>query len=225
MHFIYSCTLLSGTQGPHLGGWDSLLCLHSLCQARWLLSLSEEVERWKGKGEGGELWVALNSARVARPQSHHIWRPPAAGLPRFLRPFPLSHTLTFSLCFSRWGRWRWRVWSGCDLCPYFSNLSVPLLWAEREGGSEWRRGWEGEEAAVVWKRSKISFYFMTAPASESCGFCIRNISFFIPPQVKKAEWECSLFFPSLLLQLIQRPQGGCSCLENKACLPSLAPPK
>lgn len=30
------------------------------------------------------------------------------------------------------GRWRRGVWSGCDLCPYFSNFSASLLCGERE---------------------------------------------------------------------------------------------
>lgn len=143
MHFIYSCTLLNGTQGPHLGGWDSLLRLHSLCQARWLLSLSEEEERWKDgrmEGKGGSSESPLNSARVARPQSHHIWRPPAAGSARFppsFVPFFCTAHAHFLTVFPDGGG----VFGQAVICAHISATLVSLLRAERRGGGEERRWW------------------------------------------------------------------------------------
>lgn len=113
--FIYWCTLPSGTQGPH-SGRVGLAAASPLSLPGQMAAVTERgggamegKREEEEEGEGSE--SPFSGARVARPQSHHIWRPPAVGPPRFLRPLhppfppspPLSvHTLTFSLCFSRW---------------------------------------------------------------------------------------------------------------------------
>lgn len=142
MHFIYSCTLLSGTQGPHLGGWDSLLCLHSLCQARWLLSLRGEEERWKEKGKEGSSESPLTAPEWSVPRAttsgdHLLLAYPASSA---FVPFPLAHAHFLTLFFQvgEVGEVV-AVAVVClfsDLCPYFSNFSASLLWAEREEEQE-----------------------------------------------------------------------------------------
>ena len=111
MHFIYLCTLLSGTQGPHFGGWASLLHRHSLCQARWLMSLKEKEERWKEKGKEEEEGGAGSESPLTAPEwpipraitsgDHLQLAQPASSI---LVPFPSCARWLFSLCFSRWGR-------------------------------------------------------------------------------------------------------------------------
>lgn len=137
MHFIYSCTLLSGTQGPHLGGWDSLLRLHSLCQARWLLSLKEKEERWKGKGEGGSSESPLTAPEWPVPRAttsgdHLQLARHASSIPV---PFS-SRAHTFSLLFFQMGggdSGGGGVFGQAVICAlYFGNFSVSLLWVEEE---------------------------------------------------------------------------------------------
>lgn len=122
--------------------WESatLLCLHSLCQARWLLSLSEEVEQWK---EGS----SQQRQSGPSPEPPHLettcsWLTPLP-LSSFLSPL---YALAFPFRFSRWGKWRRCVLTGCDLCRYFRNFSVSVgraKWEEEreEGLNEGWRGW------------------------------------------------------------------------------------
>lgn len=91
MHFIYLCTLPSGMQGPHLGGWDRAASPLSLPG-----QMAPVAVREGGALEGKKKWKEGSSQRCQsgpRPQSHHIWRPPAAGSP----PSPLSSPL-FPFC-------------------------------------------------------------------------------------------------------------------------------
>ena len=147
VHFIYLYSPLSGMQGPHLGGWDSLLRLHSPCQARWLLSLKEREERWKEKGGRREFRVALNSARVARPQSHHIWRPPAAGSPPASPipvAFPRAQIHFLALVFPDGGGEGGgsRVFGQAVICAHVSATLVRLCQGRRR-----RRRWRSEGVA------------------------------------------------------------------------------
>lgn len=98
MHAFYLlCTLWSAMQGPHLGGWDSLLRFHCLCQARWLLSLKEEEERWKEKGKGGS-FESLSTVpewpvpRATTSGDHLQLAHPASSI---LFPFPLAFSTVF----------------------------------------------------------------------------------------------------------------------------------
>lgn len=94
MHFIYSCTLEwhPGATLKRVG----LCASPSHCQARWLLSLQEEEERWKEKGKkGGRLELALTELewpvpRAATSGDHLQLAPSASSLPS---SFPM---LTFS---------------------------------------------------------------------------------------------------------------------------------
>lgn len=92
-------------RGHTLGGWDSLLCLHSLCQARWLLSLREEVERWKrgGKkrGKEGSSESPLTAPKWPVPRAttsgDHLQLAHAASSFFVLFPLANAHFLTLFL--------------------------------------------------------------------------------------------------------------------------------
>lgn len=91
VHFICLYSLPSGMQGPH---WRVGLCCVSILSAR-----PDGSCHWDRRWSNGKKSVRmgdLNRAKVACPQSHHIWRPPAASSPCSLCPHPfpscsLSH--------------------------------------------------------------------------------------------------------------------------------------
>lgn len=107
--FFYSCTL-EWHPGATLRR-AGLFCFSlSCCQARWLLSLREEEERWKEEGKGERSKLALTELewsvpRAATSGDHQQLARTASSLPSSFLP-----KLTFSL--PDWGSWsQW--WQGC----------------------------------------------------------------------------------------------------------------
>lgn len=183
---LFTCALCRAACWGHTWEGGTLLRLHSLCQARWLLSLREEVERWKEK------WKEGNSQQC---QSGPSPEPPHLETTcSWLTPLPLSsslsllHTLTFSFCFSRWGRWQWCVWT--DLCPYFTNFSMSLLWAEWEEQEGVNEGWRDRRRRRWWWCESVAKYHFIlclhqSPRVVGFVFVIFLLFFYSPLQVKR----------------------------------------
>lgn len=154
---VHACVLFTRHStachaGATLRRGGTLLRFHSLCQARWLLSLKEEEESWKETGEGGS-FESLSTVpewpvpRAATSGDHLQLAFPASSI---LFPSPLSHS-----GFPDGGRWRqrqWSVWSDCD-------FSVFLLWVENRRGG--RSGWKKDgKKRIRWQwRQSVAKYF------------------------------------------------------------------
>lgn len=94
-------------------GRVGLCCVSALCQARWLLSLRQEVEQWEEKCKDG---------RPEQRQSGLSPEPPHLETTcSWLTPLPLSSSLSLMLIFS-FSRWRRIVSTGWDLCLIFKYV-------------------------------------------------------------------------------------------------------
>lgn len=69
-----------------------MLSLHSACQARWLLSLREEVEPWKEKRREGLSPAPEWPVPRASTSGDHLQL--AHPTPSVLSPFPFGHAHT-----------------------------------------------------------------------------------------------------------------------------------
>lgn len=139
-----------GTQGPQSGGvWGGLCCVSAL-PARPDGSCHPD-RRWSnGKKSVRNGGGPQNCAKVAGPQSRHIWRPPAAAppspAPSVLSLLPPGSLSPFS--------------PGQEVRTAIRVFCVSPLLAEEEreeGVSEGLRD-----------RSRKTFYFMTVDNKEEC---------------------------------------------------------
>lgn len=106
---LFACTLCRVACRGHTWEGGTVLCLHSLCQARWLLSLRQEVEQWEEKCKDGGPKPCQSGLS---PEPPHL-----ETTCSWLTLLPLSSffSLMFTFSFSRWRRC---VFTGCDLCLY-----------------------------------------------------------------------------------------------------------
>lgn len=134
VHFICLYSLPSGMQGPHWGGWDCAVAPLSL-SARPDGSCHWD-RRWSS-GKKSARMGGLNHAKVARPQSHHIWRPPAAGSPCSLCPRPFLIFQMEEMCFKQ-AVICVRIWFGAS-----------LLFAEEEQEEGVNQGWRDRSNKII----------------------------------------------------------------------------
>ncbi|MEQ2247234.1 hypothetical protein ILYODFUR_007251 [Ilyodon furcidens] len=128
----------------------------SCCQARWLLSVQEEEERWKEKREGGSSEPSLTGLewpvpRAATSGDHLQLAQTASSLPS---SFPHAYFLT-----PKWGKLEALVAGLClaRLCACIS-ATFSMVWVEEVQEKQWR-----------WQHNNITKYhfFMAAAASEN----------------------------------------------------------
>lgn len=138
-------------------GWDFVL--HSLCQARWLLSLKGEEERWKEKGEGWSSESPLTALEWPVPRAttsgdHLLLAQPASSILIALAHAHFSH----SVFPDGGGGGGGSGVFGQAACLYFSNFSVCALGGGGGGAgrSELRR--DGKRRGRRWWRESIEKY-------------------------------------------------------------------
>lgn len=134
--------------------WDFVL--HSLCQARWLLSLKGEEERWKEKGEGWSSESPLTALEWPVPRAttsgdHLLLAQPASSILIALAHAHFSH----SVFPDGGGGGGGSGVFGQAACLYFSNFSVCALGGGGAGRSELRR--DGKRR---WRESIEKYHFI-----------------------------------------------------------------
>lgn len=122
---LFACTLCRVACRGHAWEGGTVLCLHSLCQARWLLSQRQEVEQWEEKRKDGRPKLCQSGLS---PEPPHL-----ETTCSWLALLPLSSSLPLMFTFS-FSRWRRCVSTGCDLCPSF----VWYVFAVCSGGAAGR---------------------------------------------------------------------------------------
>lgn len=124
MCILFACSLCRVACKGHTWEGGTVLWLHSLslCQARWLLSLRQEVEQWEEKCKDGRPKPCQSGLS---PEPPHL-----ETTCSWLTLLPLSSSLSH---FPDGGD---GFQTGCDLC-----LSMSLLFAEEEQEEGVNKGW------------------------------------------------------------------------------------